>query len=210
MVVHSIFFYFFSFIAVIAAIMVTRSKNTVHGVFFLILDFISVSCLFIMIGAEFLGMIMLIVYVGAVAVLFLFVVMMLNVNIKETTLEKVKEFRGVKPIGILVGVVIFLELIVVIGGWKFKENVLITSSLVANQDLTNTESLGNILYTDYVYLFQISGLILLVAMIGAIVLTYRKKEGIKRQNVFSQISREKRDSVTLAKVKIGEGVKIND
>jgi NADH-quinone oxidoreductase subunit J len=210
MVVHSIFFYFFSFIAVIAAIMVTRSKNTVHGVFFLILDFISVSCLFIMIGAEFLGMIMLIVYVGAVAVLFLFVVMMLNVNIKETTLEKVKEFRGVKPIGILVGVVIFLELIVVIGGWKFKENVLITSSLVVNQDLTNTESLGNILYTDYVYLFQISGLILLVAMIGAIVLTYRKKEGIKRQNVFSQISREKRDSVTLAKVKIGEGVKIND
>ena len=210
MVVHSIFFYFFSFIAVIAAIMVTRSKNTVHGVFFLILDFISVSCLFIMIGAEFLGMIMLIVYVGAVAVLFLFVVMMLNVNIKETALEKVKEFRGVKPIGILVGVVIFLELIVVIGGWKFKENVLITSSLVVNQDLTNTESLGNILYTDYVYLFQISGLILLVAMIGAIVLTYRKKEGIKRQNVFSQISREKRDSVTLAKVKIGEGVKIND
>jgi NADH-quinone oxidoreductase subunit J len=99
---------------------------------------------------------------------------------------------------------------VVIGGWKFKENVLITSSLVANQDLTNAESLGNILYTDYVYLFQISGLILLVAMIGAIVLTYRKKEGIKRQNVFSQISREKRDSVTLAKVKIGEGVKIND
>ena len=210
MIVHSIFFYFFSFIAVIAAIMVTRSKNTVHGVFFLILDFISVSCLFIMIGAEFLGMIMLIVYVGAVAVLFLFVVMMLNVNIKETALEKVKEFRGVKPIGILVGVVIFLELIVVIGGWKFKENVLITSSLTANQDLTNTESLGNILYTDYVYLFQISGLILLVAMVGAIVLTYRKKEGIKRQNVFSQISREKRDSVTLAKVKIGEGVKIND
>jgi len=210
MIVHSIFFYFFSFIAVIAAIMVTRSKNTVHGVFFLILDFISVSCLFIMIGAEFLGMIMLIVYVGAVAVLFLFVVMMLNVNIKETALEKVKEFRGVKPIGILVGVVIFLELIVVIGGWKFKENVLITRSLVVNQDLTNTESLGNVLYTDYVYLFQISGLILLVAMIGAIVLTYKKKEGIKRQNVFSQISREKRDSVTLAKVKIGEGVKIND
>ena len=97
-----------------------------------------------------------------------------------------------------------------IGGWKFKENVLITSSLAANQDSTNTESLGNILYTDYVYLFQISGLILLVAMVGAIVLTYRKKEGIKRQNVFSQISREKRDSVTLAKAKIGEGVKIND
>ena len=210
MIAHAIFFYIFSFIAVISAIMVTVSKNTVHSVFFLILDFISISCLFIMIGAEFLGMIMLIVYVGAVAVLFLFVVMMLNVNIKETTLTKVKEFKGVKPIGILVGVVIFLELIVVIGGWQFKENVLITSSSVVNQNLTNTESLGNILYTDYVHLFQISGMILLVAMIGAIVLTYRKKEGIKRQNVFSQISREKKDSVTLAKVKIGEGVEIND
>ncbi len=210
MIVHSIFFYFFSFIAVIAAIMVTRSKNTVHGVFFLILDFISVSCLFIMIGAEFLGMIMLIVYVGAVAVLFLFVVMMLNVNIQETTPEKVNEFKGVKPIGIIVGVVIFLELIVVIGGWQFKENVLITSLSDVNKNLTNTESLGNILYTDYVYLFQITGMILLIAMIGAIVLTYRKKEGVKRQNVFSQLSREKKDSVTLAKVKIGEGVKIND
>jgi len=210
MIVHSIFFYFFSFIAVIAAIMVTRSKNTVHGVFFLILDFISVSCLFIMIGAEFLGMIMLIVYVGAVAVLFLFVVMMLNVNIKETTPEKVKEFKGVKPIGIIVGVVIFLELIVVIGGWQFKENILITSLSDVNKNLTNTESLGNVLYTDYVYLFQITGMILLIAMIGAIVLTYRKKEGVKRQNVFSQLSREKKDSVALAKVKIGEGVKIND
>ena len=210
MIVHSIFFYFFSFIAVIAAIMVTRSKNTVHGVFFLILDFISVSCLFIMIGAEFLGMIMLIVYVGAVAVLFLFVVMMLNVNIQETTPEKVNEFKGVKPIGIIVGVVIFLELIVVIGGWQFKENVLITSLSDVNKNLTNTESLGNVLYTDYVYLFQITGMILLIAMIGAIVLTYRKKEGVKRQNVFSQLSREKKDSVALAKVKIGERVKIND
>ncbi len=210
MIVHSIFFYFFSFIAVIAAIMVTRSKNTVHGVFFLILDFISVSCLFIMIGAEFLGMIMLIVYVCAVAVLFLFVVMMLNVNIQETTPEKVNEFKGVKPIGIIVGVVIFLELIVVIGGWQFKENVLITSLSDVNKNLTNTESLGNVLYTDYVYLFQITGMILLIAMIGAIVLTYRKKEGVKRQNVFSQLSREKKDSVALAKVKIGEGVKIND
>tara|TARA_B100000287_G_scaffold130367_1_gene122497 strand:- start:1129 stop:1620 length:492 start_codon:yes stop_codon:yes gene_type:complete len=163
-----------------------------------------------MIGAEFLGMIMLIVYVGAVAVLFLFVVMMLNVNIQETTPEKVNEFKGVKPIGIIVGVVIFLELIVVIGGWQFKENVLITSLSDVNKNLTNTESLGNVLYTDYVYLFQITGMILLIAMIGAIVLTYRKKEGVKRQNVFSQLSREKKDSVTLAKVKIGEGVKIND
>ena len=210
MIVHSLFFYFFSFIAVISAIMVVRAKNTVHAVFFLILDFVSIACLFIMIGAEFLGMIMLIVYVGAVAVLFLFVVMMLNVNLQEGPLEKVKEFKGVKPIGIIVGIVIFLELIVVVGGWKFKENILMTKSLVIDENFTNTQMLGNVLYTDYIYLFQISGLILLVAMVGAIVLTYRKREGIKRQNVFSQISREKKDSVALAKVNIGEGVKIND
>ena len=206
MIVHSIFFYFFSFIAVIAAIMVTRSKNTVHGVFFLILDFISVSCLFIMIGAEFLGMIMLIVYVGAVAVLFLFVVMMLNVNIQETTPEKVNEFKGVKPIGIIVGVVIFLELIVVIGGWQFKENVLITSLSDVNKNLTNTESLGNILYTDYVYLFQITGMILLIAMIGAIVLTLRSRPGVKKQKIADQLSRRSEDVLDVVKVKEGEGV----
>ena len=206
MLVHSIFFYFFSIIAVFSAVMVVVSKNAVHSVFFLILDFISVSCLFIMIGAEFLGMIMLIVYVGAVAVLFLFVVMMLNVSF-----TKVKEgFSTHLPIGLLISLIVFLEILVVLGGWKYKDDVVTTSSIVLKQNITNTEALGNLLYTDYIYLFQIAGMILLVAMIGAIVLTFRKREGIKRQNVFEQISKERADSVFLADVETGKGVKIDD
>ena len=206
MLVHSIFFYFFSIIAVFSAVMVVVSKNAVHSVFFLILDFISVSCLFIMIGAEFLGMIMLIVYVGAVAVLFLFVVMMLNVSF-----TKVKEgFSTHLPIGLLVSLIVFLEILVVLGGWKYKDDVVTTSSIVLKQNITNTEALGNLLYTDYIYLFQIAGMILLVAMIGAIVLTFRKREGIKRQNVFEQISKERSDSVFLADVETGKGIKIDD
>ena len=206
MLVHSIFFYFFSIIAVFSAVMVVVSKNAVYSVFFLILDFISVSCLFIMIGAEFLGMIMLIVYVGAVAVLFLFVVMMLNVSF-----TKVKEgFSTHLPIGLLVSLIVFLEILVVLGGWKYKDDVVTTSSIVLKQNITNTEALGNLLYTDYIYLFQIAGMILLVAMIGAIVLTFRKREGIKRQNVFEQISKERADSVFLADVETGKGVKIDD
>ena len=206
MLVHSIFFYFFSIIAVFSAVMVVVSKNAVHSVFFLILDFISVSCLFIVIGAEFLGMIMLIVYVGAVAVLFLFVVMMLNVSF-----TKVKEgFSTHLPIGLLVSLIVFLEILVVLGGWKYKDDVVTTSSIVLKKNITNTEALGNLLYTDYIYLFQIAGMILLVAMIGAIVLTFRKREGIKRQNVFEQISKERSDSVFLADVETGKGIKIDD
>ena len=206
MLVHSIFFYFFSIIAVFSAVMVVVSKNAVHSVFFLILDFISVSCLFIMIGAEFLGMIMLIVYVGAVAVLFLFVVMMLNVSF-----TKVKEgFSTHLPIGLLISLIVFLEILVVLGGWKYKDDVVTTSSIVLKQNITNTEALGNLLYTDYIYLFQIAGMILLVAMIGAIVLTFRKREGIKRQNVFEQISKERSDSVFLTEVETGKGIKIDD
>ena len=206
MIAHSIFFYTFSLIAIVSAIMVTASKNTVHSVFFLILDFISISCLFIMIGAEFLGMIMLIVYVGAVAVLFLFVVMMLNVSLAEVK----KGFSTHLPIGLLVSLIVFLEILVVIGGWKYKSDLVTTSSIVSNQKITNTEAIGNLLYTDYIYLFQISGMILLVAMVGAIVLTFRKRKGIKRQNVFDQISKERADSVFLADVETGKGVKIDD
>ena len=174
MIAHSIFFYIFSIIAILSAIMVTVSKNTVHSVFFLILDFISISCLFIMIGAEFVGMIMLIVYVGAVAVLFLFVV------------------------------------IIVVGGWKFKPN-LNPDSLDLNfiSEKTNTHSIGEVLYTDYIHLFQLSGMILLVAMIGAIVLTFRKRSGIKKQSYFKQVSRERSDGVELIDVKSKKGVKID-
>ena len=210
MVAHSIFFYFFSTIAVIAAIMVTVSKNTVHSVFFLILDFISISCLFIMIGAEFLGMIMLIVYVGAVAVLFLFVVMMFNVvQQKNELFVKAKDSNHI-PIGLIVSIIIFFELIIVIGGWKHKPQIVESFSTVGiNLTISNTHSIGQVLYTDYIHLFQLSGMILLVAMIGAIVLTFRKRSGVKKQSYFKQISREKYEGVELVEVESNKGVKID-
>ena len=210
MIAHAIFFYFFSIIAVFSAIMVIASKNTVHSVFFLILDFISISCLFIMIGAEFLGMIMLIVYVGAVAVLFLFVVMMLNVAQQKDEWFKGKIFTSHIPFGSLISIIIFLELIIVIGGWKYKPNLIETSSIQIDKNFTNTHALGNIIYTDYIHLFQLAGLILLVAMIGAIVLTYRKREGVKKQNYFKQVGREREDSVELVDVEFDKGVNIDD
>ncbi len=210
MLVHSLFFYFFSIITVFSAIMVTISKNTIYSVFFLILVFVSVSILFIMIGAEFLGMIMLIVYVGAVAVLFLFVVMMLNIVEQVTRRSSRKGFINYISVGSIVGVIIFLELLVVIGGWKYKGTFIPLSDININVDLSNTHILGNILYTDYIHLFQIAGMILLVAMIGAITLTFSKRENIKRQNYFEQIQREKTDAVSLVDVKSGKGVKLDD
>ena len=211
MLAHSLFFYTFAFIAIFSAIMVTASKNTVHSVFFLILDFISVSCLFIMIGAEFLGMIMLIVYVGAVAVLFLFVVMMLNVAQQKKQWFSSTESSKHIPLGVLISVIIFFELIIVIGGWKFKPEVISSISLAFDDaDISNTHSIGNVLYTDYIHLFQLSGMVLLVAMIGAIVLTFRKRSGLKRQSYFSQISRERSDSVKLIEVESNKGVNIDD
>ena len=210
MLAHPIFFYTFSLIAIISAIMVTASKNTVHSVFFLILDFISISCLFIMIGAEFLGMIMLIVYVGAVAVLFLFVVMMLNVVQQKNQWFSSAESSKHIPVGIIISVIIFFELIIVISGWKFKPDLAMKISFTNNQAITNTHSIGRVLYTDYIHVFQLSGMILLVAMIGAIVLTFRKRSGVKKQSYFSQISRESADSVELVEVKINQGVKIDD
>ncbi len=209
MIVHAIFFYTFSLIAVVSAIMVTVSRNTVHSVFFLILDFISISCLFIMIGAEFLGMIMLIVYVGAVAVLFLFVVMMLNVvQQKNTLFESGSDGKHI-PIGLLISLIIFFELIIVIGGWKYKPDLLNSISLNISSELTNTHSLGYVLYTDYIHLFQLSGIILLVAMVGAIVLTFRKRSGLKRQSYIKQISREKVSGVDLVTADSKKGVKID-
>ena len=209
MLAHAIFFYFFSFVAIISAIMVTVSKNTVHSVFFLILDFISISCLFIMIGAEFLGMIMLIVYVGAVAVLFLFVVMMLNVAQQKNQWFKSSETSTHIPVGLIVSLIIFFELIIVIGGWKYKPDLLNSLSLNISTEVTNTKSIGNVLYTDYILLFQISGMILLVAMIGAIVLTYRERAGVKRQSYVKQISRERDEGVDLVEAERNKGVKID-
>ena len=210
MIAHSIFFYTFSIIAVISAIMVTVSKNTVHSVFFLILDFISISCLFIMIGAEFLGMIMLIVYVGAVAVLFLFVVMMLNVAQQKNQWFASEESSGHIPVGLIISTIIFFELIIVIGGWKYKPDLFDLNNVVNNFSVSNTHSLGQVLYTDYIHVFQLSGMILLVAMIGAIVLTFRQRTGVKKQSYIKQISRERSEGVQVLDVENNKGVKIDD
>ena len=208
MIAHTIFFYFFSIIAIFSSLMVITSRNTVNSVFFLILDFISVGCLFIMVGAEFLGMIILIVYVGAVAVLFLFVVMMLNV-----AEQKQSWFIGKKsthiPTGLIVSVLIFLELLVVVGGWKQKDGLMSSNTLVIS-DISNTHQLGLVMYTDYILYFQLAGIILLLSMIGAILLTFRKRAGVKKQSYFKQISRDPLSSVELKEVKSNEGVKIDD
>jgi len=210
MIAHSIFFYTFSFIAIISAIMVTASKNTVHSVFFLILDFISISCLFIMIGAEFLGMIMLIVYVGAVAVLFLFVVMMLNVAQQKNQWFAGQATSKHIPIGLIISTLIFVEIIIVIGGWKYKPEIFDINNSITQISLSNTHSLGQILYTDYIHIFQISGMILLVAMIGAIVLTFRQRAGVKKQSYIKQISRERAEGVEVLEVENNKGVRIDD
>ena len=211
MMAHAIFFYVFSIIAIISAIMVTVSKNTVHSVFFLILDFISISCLFIMIGAEFLGMIMLIVYVGAVAVLFLFVVMMLNVaQQKNQWFNSESTSSGHIPVGLIISTVIFFELIIVVGGWKYKPELSVPNTTQVSNEISNTHSLGQVLYTDYIHIFQISGMILLIAMIGAIVLTFRQREGVKTQSYLKQISRERSEGIEVLEVPSNKGVKIDD
>ena len=211
MLAHAIFFYVFSIIAVISAIMVTVSKNTVHSVFFLILDFISISCLFIMIGAEFLGMIMLIVYVGAVAVLFLFVVMMLNVaQQKNQWFNSEATSSSHIPVGLIISTIIFFELIIVVGGWKYKPELSDQNTTQISNEISNTHSLGQVLYTDYIHIFQISGMILLIAMIGAIVLTFRRREGVKTQSYLKQISRERSEGIEVLEVQSNKGVKIDD
>ena len=211
MIAHTIFFYLFSIIAIVSAIMVTASKNTVHSVFFLILDFISISCLFIMIGAEFLGMIMLIVYVGAVAVLFLFVVMMLNVaQQKNQWFNSESTSSSHIPVGLIISTIIFFELIIVVGGWKYKPELFNPNTNQISNEISNTHSLGQVLYTDYIHIFQISGMILLIAMIGAIVLTFRRREGVKTQSYLKQISRERSEGIEVLEVQSNKGVKIDD
>ena len=192
MLTHAFFFYFFSIVAIFSALMVIVSRNTVNSVFFLILDFISVGCLFIMVGAEFLGMILLIVYVGAVAVLFLFVVMMLNIGVDEIKVQAKKYMFS----GVLVAFILLLELI-----FSFSNlDVIYQKSNSDVYKLSNTHEIGNILYTNYFLPFQIAGCILLVAMLGAINLTLRKRQGLLRQDISEQVSREKKDSIEIIKV----------
>ncbi|MHB0953681.1 MAG: NADH-quinone oxidoreductase subunit J [Allorhizobium sp.] len=201
---QALFFYLFAFVAVASAFMVISARNPVHSVLFLILTFVNASGLFLLTGAEFLAMILLVVYVGAVAVLFLFVVMMLDIDFAELRSGALKY----APIGALVGIVVAAELVIVVGGTVLSPQALnaVTMPIPALTDRTNTAALGDVLYTNYVYFFQIAGLVLLVAMIGAIVLTLRHRENIKRQDISKQVARTPATAVKVVKVKSGQGV----
>ena len=203
MYLYSITFYIFSLVAVLSALMVISAKNPVHSVLFLILSFVNASGLFVLLGAEFLAMILVVVYVGAVAVLFLFVVMMLDINF-----VKLREgFLQYLPFGALLGIVLIIELGILFLTRSFSENSLskFVESPVINE-VENTKLIGQVLYTDYFYLFQISGLILLVAMDGSITLTLRDRGQVKRQNISQQNYTNANDSIEKKKVKLGEGI----
>jgi NADH-quinone oxidoreductase subunit J len=193
-------FYLFSVVLVFSALMVVASRNPVHSVLFLILAFFNAAGLFLIIGAEYLAMTLIIVYVGAVAVLFLFVVMMLDVNFAELK----QGFLRYLPVGLTVAALFFTELMIAgVASIEYPVERAAPKALVAG--LPNTQAIGSVLYTDYIYPFQVSGLILLVAMIGAIVLTHRTREGVRRQRIPAQIARKRSDAVELVKVKPGQG-----
>jgi len=201
MIFSDLIFYVFSLMTIFSAVFVVISRNPVHSVLWLILSFISVVCLFVLLKAEFLAMLLMIVYVGAVAVLFLFVVMMLDVDFAELKTGLSKYI----PIAVLIGSLIIFQFLVMIGNWKFSKNI---ENNLAAKDISeeNTIALGKLLYTEYVLLFQLAGLVLLVAMVGSIVLTLRHKENFKKQNIIEQIYRSPKETVELKKVKQGEGL----
>ena len=204
MIIQTLAFYLFSAVTVFAAVMVISSKNPVHSVLFLILAFFNSAGLFVLLGAEFLAMILVVVYVGAVAVLFMFVVMMLDINIAELK----QGFLQYLPLGGVVGLILLLELILSLGGFIISSQS--QSSIAAPRpnanEVTNTEAIGNLIYTNYIYFFQAAGLILLVAMIGAIVLTHRSRENVRKQNISDQINRRPQDTIEIKKVTTGSGV----
>ena len=204
MIVQAIAFYIFATIAVAAGVMVISARNPVHSVLFLILAFFNAAGLFVLLGAEFIAMILVIVYVGAVAVLFLFVVMMLDINFVELRQGCLQYL----PIGGLIGVVLLVELAFILASWTLAPAgaTKLTAPTPPITEATNTVAIGRILYTDYVYLFQASGIILLVAMIGAIVLTLRSREGVKKQRISSQLDRRREQTIELKKVQPGSGV----
>jgi len=204
MILHAIFFYLFAGVTVASAAMVIASRNPVHSVLFLILAFVNAAGLFVLMGAEFLAMILIVVYVGAVAVLFLFVVMMLDVDFSELR-------RGVLtylPVGGLVGAVLLAELLIIVGAWAIGPEVgkAITAPIPPSTAIPNTQALGLVLYTRYVYFFQAAGIILLVAMIGAIVLTLQHKPHVRRQIIADQVARTKASAIEIVKVKVGQGL----
>ncbi len=204
MIVETIAFYLFSAITIAAAVMVISAKNPVHSVLFLILAFFNSAALFVLMGAEFLAMILVVVYVGAVAVLFLFVVMMLDINFTELR----QGFLQYLPIGGLIGLILFVELAAVVGAWVAAPEAatMVERPTPPPSEVSNTLALGRVLYTDYAYLFQLAGLILLVAMIGAIVLTLRQREGVRKQSIAAQISRPREESIEVKDVPTGSGV----
>jgi NADH-quinone oxidoreductase subunit J len=200
--VAALFFYLFASVAIASAVMVISSRNPVHSVLFLILCFFNAAGLFILLGAEFLAMILVVVYVGAVAVLFLFVVMMLDVDFVQLR----QGMLNYLPVGGTIGLIVLVELALVVGTWAISSEALTAAAAPSSGAVTNTEALGQILYTKYVYFFQAAGLVLLVAMIGAIVLTLRHKQGVKRQNVSAQVARNPATAVEVVKVKPGQGI----
>ncbi|MEI2386115.1 NADH-quinone oxidoreductase subunit J [Breoghania sp. JC706] len=204
MILHAFFFYLFAAVTVASAFMVISSRNPVHSVLFLILAFFNSAGLFLMLGAEFLALILIVVYVGAVAVLFLFVVMMLDVDFVELR----QGFLQYLPIGALVGIILLIELLVVLGGWSISPDIIATPTtpIPALSELSNTEAIGSVLYTRYIFFFQIAGLVLLVAMIGAIVLTLRHKAYAKRQNISEQVGRDPSTAIEVRKVESGKGI----
>jgi NADH-quinone oxidoreductase subunit J len=202
MIIASLAFYLFAIIGVISALNVIFQRNPVHCVLWLILTFFNAAGLFVLLGAEFVAMILVVVYVGAVAVLFMFVVMMLDINIAVMR----EGFMKYLPLGALIGVILFAELAVVYGGWTMSPDAQGLRVVPAPLDLPNTEALGAVLYTDYVYLFESAGLILLVAMIGAIVLTLRRRPGVRKQKISDQIARSAADSLQVVKVETGKGL----
>jgi len=202
-IIHAIAFYLFAAVAVAAGVMVVTSKNPVHSVLFLILAFFNAAALFLLMGAEFLAFIMVIVYVGAVAVLFLFVVMMLDINFVELR----QGFMQYLPIGGAVGLVLFFELaLAVLVNWVAAPNAASRSAAPTPANVSNTAALGRLLYTDYIYLFQAAGIVLLIAMIGAIVLTHRRRVGVRRQKISDQLARTRETSVEVRKVQPGSGI----
>jgi len=201
-IVQALAFYLFATVLVAAAVMVVVARNPVHSVLFLILAFFNAAGLFVLAGAEFLAMILVVVYVGAVAVLFLFVVMMLDINFAELR----RGFLRYLPIGLVVGAVLLAELLAVATAWTLSPEALGAIAAPALADVSNTEALGRLLYTRYVYLFQAAGLVLLVAMIGAIVLTLRSREGVRRQDIAAQIARRRADTLEIRKVPTGTGI----
>lgn len=200
----AIMFYIFATILIGSAVMVVFSKNPVHSVLFLILAFFNAAGLFVLLGAEFVAMILVIVYVGAVAVMFLFVVMMLDINFTELR----KGVQDYLPIGLLIGFILLVEMAVIAGGWTMTEGIAttITSATPPISEVTNTDAIGRILYTDYIFLFQLAGLVLLVAMIGAIVLTHRKRPGVKKQDIGKQVRRRRHEAYEAVDVKPGSGI----